>query len=109
MQKLLTIGTMFAALSGFAMAETWSGTLLDANCVKHHKAKSCDAKGSTTMFALDSGGKTYFLDFVSNDSARQTMDSLREHGDKSKPVSATVVGRTRGSGKIRAERIELGK
>jgi hypothetical protein len=108
MQKLLTIGTMFAALSGFAMAETWSGTLVDANCVKHHKAtKSCDAKGSTTVFALDADGKTYYLDTASNDAARQTLASRKEDGNKSKPVGATIVGKTRSSGKLHAERIEL--
>jgi len=108
MRKILTIGTMFAALSGLALAETWSGTLVDANCAKHHSAtKSCDAKGSTTMFALDSNGKTYFLDTASNDSARQTMASRKEDGNKSKPVTATIVGKTRSSGKLHADRIEL--
>ncbi len=111
MRKLLSIGAILAGLSGLGMAETWSGTLLDANCARHHKARACDAKPSTTLFALDVNGTRYRLDSKSNDEAHRAMRSRADRASnpdatKAVPVNATITGRLR-SGKIHADTVEV--
>ena len=106
MRKLMTIFTMLGALSGLGLAETWSGTLLDADCYhRHQDTKACDAKRSTTAFLLDSNGVKYRLDFRSNDEARSAVMELHNH--KATPITATITGRTRSNGKIRGDIIAV--
>ena len=108
MRRLLTIGAMFGALSCLAMADTWDGTLLDANCLhRHHGARSCDAKRSSTAFLLDVNGTRYRLDAKSNDETRSAMQARADKATnpdatKAVPVHATVTGRMRSNGKIHA-------
>lgn len=113
MRKLLTICAMAGALSGLGLAETWQGTLLDANCThRHHGTKSCDAKKSTTAFLLDVNGKQYVFDSRSNDEARSVMEARSDKvsnpdATKAVPVNAKVTGEMRSNGKIRASMIEV--
>jgi hypothetical protein len=109
MRKLITTCAMFGALSGVALAETFSGTLLDANCLqRHHATRSCDAKPSTMAFVLDSNGTRYRLDGRSNDAAHSAMRSRADKAwnpdaTKAVPVQATITGHIRRNGKIRAD------
>jgi hypothetical protein len=113
MRKLLTTCALLSTLSGLGLAETWNGTLLDANCsARHHATKSCDAKPSTAAFALDVNGKTYRLDTKSNDDARSVMKARADKATnpaatKAVPVTATIKGTLRSSGKIHAKTIEV--
>ena len=113
MRKLVTICAMLTALSGLAVAETWNGTLLDADCSKrHHDTKACDAKTSTTAFLLDVNGTKYKLDYRSNDEAMSVMEARADKANnpdatKSVPVQAKITGRMRSNGKIRAQIIEV--
>jgi hypothetical protein len=112
MRKLTVICAMLGGLSGLGLAETWNGTLLDANCVSRHETKSCDAKRSTTSFLLDVNGTKYRLDSKSNDEARSVMEARSDKASnpeatKAVPVSAKITGRMRSGGKIRAQIIEV--
>jgi hypothetical protein len=105
MRKALILCAMFSTLSGLGIAETWSGTLLDANCSnRHNTTKSCDAKRSTTKFLLDSNGTRYKLDAKSNDEVRSAIEA---RSSKSAPVTAKITGRMRSSGKIHAQIVEI--
>jgi len=112
MKKIMSICAMFGALSGAALAETWSGTLLDANCAHRHGDRACDAKKSTTAFLLDVNGTKYRLDFKSNDGARSAIEARSDKASnpfatKAVPVSADVTGRLKSNGKIRADIIAV--
>jgi hypothetical protein len=105
MRKALIVCAMFSTLSGLGLAETWSGTLLDANCShRHSTTKSCDAKRSSTTFLLDSNGTRYKLDAKSDDEVRS---AIQERTGKSAPVAARITGRMRSSGKIHAQIVEI--
>lgn len=108
MRKLITIGALAAGLSGIGMAATWEGTLLDANCARHHEAKACDAKPSSTAFLLDVNGTRYKLDAKSNHDASSAMRSRADrasnpYATKATPVNAKITGQLRRSGKIHAD------
>jgi len=100
---------MFGALSGIGMAETWSGTLLDANCLnRHNDSRSCDAKPRTYSYVLDVNGTRYTLDGRSNDAAKSAMESRADKASnpeatKAVPVHAQVMGHVKKDGKIRAD------
>ena len=113
MRKILTICATFGALSCLAMADTWHGTLQDANCIhRHHETRSCDAKTSTTAFLLDVNGTQYRLDAKSNDETRSAMEARADKASnpfhtKAVPVLANIRGRLRSNGKIRASIVEV--
>jgi len=113
MRKLLTTCVLFGTLSGLGLAATWNGTLLDATCSnRHHGAKACDARPSTTAFLLDVNGKRYALDTKSNDEARSVMKARADkatnpEATKATPVNATITGRIKSNGHIRAQTIEV--
>ena len=106
MKKVLTIFATLGALSGLAMADSWSGTLLDAHCANRTATKACEARHSTSRFLLDVNGTTYRLDGRTNQDVRSAM--LEAKGlSKHSPVTATVTGRLRSNGKIDAETIAI--
>ncbi|MGA7236639.1 MAG: hypothetical protein WBY44_13215 [Bryobacteraceae bacterium] len=105
MRKLLTICATLGALSGLAMADTWSGTLLDAHCANRN-GNACEAKRSTGKFLLDVNGTTYRLDFRTNQDVRSAMRESKGL-TKGAPVTATVTGRLRSNGSIDAETIAI--
>ena len=111
MKRLMATCALFGALSGLALAETWEGTLLDANCARSHKSKACDAKHSSTAFLLDVNGTRYKLDNKSNDETRSAMESRSDRASnpeatKAVPVHAKITGVMR-HGKIRASVVEV--
>jgi hypothetical protein len=106
MKKLLTICATLGALSGLAMADSWSGTLLAEHCSNDNAAKACDAKLSTGKFLLDVNGTKYRLDYHSNQDIHSAI--LETKGiTKNGPVTATITGRMRSNGKIDAETIAI--
>lgn len=113
MRKLLTACAMFGALTGIGMAETWSGTLLDANCLHRHEgAKSCDAKPTTLTYVLDVNGTRYRLDGRTNDAAKSAMESRADKASnpdatKAVPVHAQITGHLKKDGKIRADTVAV--
>ena len=106
MKKLLTICATLGALSGLAMADSWSGTLLDAHCANRTATKDCEAKRSTSRFLLDVNGTTYRLDGRTNDDVRSAMRETKGI-TKRAPITATMTGRLRSNGKIDAETMAI--
>jgi hypothetical protein len=105
MRKLLTVCATLGALSGLALADSWSGTLVDAHCANRN-GNACDAKRSTGKFLLDVNGTTYRLDFRTNQDVHSAMMETKGL-TRGAPVTATVTGRLRNNGTIDAETIAL--
>ena len=116
MRRILTVCAFVAAFSALALAETWTGRLVDATCAdqqQSHSATSCNPTSSTTMFAIVvAGGHTYKLDDAGNTKA---MDSLKSRADRSAnpnmpangPVSAKVTGTKEGDNILKVDSIEV--
>ena len=79
MRRVLFVLAFSAVFSMLALAENWSGKLLDATCYdQQKKAASCDATSATTAFALDASGTIYKLDADGNSKA---ADALKNRAD----------------------------
>ena len=106
MRKLLTFCGLVAVFSSLALAETWTGRLVDANCQSASQGQqnqspsqqnsqggssattqSCNATSSTTSFAIDVSGKMYKLDAESN--SRVTA-ALKNRADRSANPNSTT-------------------
>lgn len=79
------------AASTFALADNWTGKLLDASCHDRQEqqkaapdknAQSCAATGQSTAFVVESGGKFYKLDSASN---TKVMTALKNRADRTAP------------------------
>lgn len=132
MRRIFTLVTVPVLLSTFALAESWSGVLLDSSCYDRQAqqsptaqgqstpgqsqssqssaAQSCVATSSTSSFALETGGKIYKLDSSGNSKA---MTALKSRADRStgqtgasKQVMATVEG-SESAGTIKVDRIDI--
>jgi len=104
--------TVFSAL---ALAETWTGKLVDATCAdqQQQSATSCNPTSATTMFAIVAGGKTYKLDDAGNTKA---MDALKGRADRAADpnapaaggqISAKVTGTKQGDNTLKVDSIEV--
>jgi hypothetical protein len=97
MRRLFTIATLAAISATLALAEDWSGKLLDISCLDQKKAiETCQANGMTTAFALQVADKTYRLDDAGNQKA---ITSLKDRADRATdpaaaaaPVNAKITG-----------------
>ena len=110
MRKLYLLCASISISAGLALAEDWTGRLVDASCyAQNQKAKPCDARGATTAFLLDVNGEVYKLDAAGNSKA---ADALKNRADRSAPgaqggsaVNAKVSGSTEGSDSIKVDSI----
>jgi hypothetical protein len=110
MRKIMTVLGVMSVFTGLALAETWSGKLLDASCYDQQKsAKGCDATGTTSMFAIEAAGKVYKLD-DSGKVGTAIRNSADRAKDPAKPpagaVNATVTGALSGDS-IKVETVEV--
>lgn len=117
MRKVLVLGASLAFLSMTALAESWSGTLVDATCAMQNQQSqqgqsgqqgsmgssysACEPTSTTTAFALrTSSGQTYQLDDAGNAKVITAMkdraDRMKDEGtsttSSNAPVHATVKG-----------------
>ncbi|HLH16956.1 MAG TPA: hypothetical protein VKX45_07035 [Bryobacteraceae bacterium] len=112
MRKAMTVCAMLGAFAALGLAETWTGTLVDATCYEKNKdAAACGAKVESTAFLLTSGDKIYKLDEASNQRALQAMKSRADRANnpdatKAEPVNAKITGELKGE-HIHAETIEI--
>lgn len=113
MRQLYLVCAALAVFTGLAMAEDWTGRLLDASCYDQNKtAKPCDATSSTTSFVLDVNGKIYKLDAAGNSKA---VDAIKNRADRSTgaantqagPINAKVTGSVEGTDSIKVDRIDV--
>ena len=101
--------TVFSAL---ALAESWTGRLVDASCYDQQKsATACDPTSSTTMFALVSSGQAYKFDDDGNTKAAEALKNRAERSANpdepgAKQVTAKVTGTKEGD-TIKVESIDV--
>jgi len=113
MKRFLGAAVLLGSLSIAAMAEDWSGKLIDATCNdqrEHEKTISCDATKATTAFALDVSGKIYKLDAAGNAKAATALKYRADTPDPSNPQSTEVKAKVTGTeagGMILVENIGL--
>jgi hypothetical protein len=106
--SLLAVGTV---VSGLALAESWTGKLLDASCYdQQKKVAGCDATSKTTAFGIEAGGQFYKLDRSGNAKATAALKNRADRADPNKPQSPEVMAKVDGtekSGTITVENIEV--
>jgi hypothetical protein len=90
MRKLLPLLTLSIAFSVLALADTFSGKLIDEGCyAKQQSATGCDATSATRTFALDVAGKIYRLDAAGNEKA---SNALKNRADQSADPTKALMG-----------------
>ena len=88
MRRIVTLCVLLASASALALADDFSGRLLDESCYAKEKAVAkCDATGATTSFALDVSGVIYKLDQEGNSKAEA---AIKNRADRSMPGSKTA-------------------
>jgi len=104
---------MVLVFSGFALAENFTGKLIDASCHSQEKgAKPCDATATTSSFAVNVGGQVYNLDAAGNSKAAEALKNRADRSaDPAKPaagsaVNATITGTMEGQ-TIKVESIDV--
>jgi hypothetical protein len=113
MRRLLTLCAFVTVFTGLALAENWTGRLVDASCYDQQKsATTCDPTGSTTTFAIVASGKTYKLDDAGNTKAIEAMKSRADrstnpNAPQSTTVTAKVTGTKDGDSTLKVEAIEV--
>jgi hypothetical protein len=89
MRKLFTLATTTAIFATFALAESWTGQLLDTTCLDQKKpVAACQANATTTAFALNVSDKTYRLDDAGN---QKVIKALKDRADRSTDASAAAA------------------
>lgn len=113
MRRLLFLCGLAGLCCGLALAEIWSGKLLDASCYEQHKtARSCNATSSTSIFLLDVSGKVYRLDAAGNRQAAQALKNRAERSENPDQPSggvlnARVAGVKEGEDTLKVDIIEI--
>jgi len=99
MHRLTILLAMVLAFTGLALAEDFSGKLLDAACYDQEKgAKPCDATAATSSFAVNVSGQVYKLDAAGNTKAAEAIKSRADRSaDPSKATSGEVSAKVTGT------------
>jgi len=111
MRRTILLVALSGVFSTLALAESYSGKLLDAPCYDtQKKVASCEATSSTTAFAIEVSGAVYKLDRVGNEKAATALKNRADRADpaqqQSKEVMARIDGTERG-GTIVVENLEV--
>ena len=113
MRRLLTLCACVAVFSALALAENWSGRLVDTSCYHQKKsAAACDATASTSSFGILASGKVLMFDSAGNAKAAEALKSRADRSANpntppSAEVSAKVTGTMEGDDTIKVESIDL--
>jgi hypothetical protein len=100
MRRLVTVGALFGVFSMAALAESYSGRLLDASCYdQQKKASACDANSTTASFAIEASGTVYKLDNAGNTKASAALKNRADRVDPSKTQSKEVMAKIDGAEK----------
>ena len=98
MRRVLSLLGVVAVFSGLALAETFHGKLIDVSCHNLDKSAACDPTATTSMFALNVGGKFYNLDDAGNAKAVEAIKNRADRAaDPAKPASAAVNAKVTGT------------
>ena len=112
MVRILTLCAITVAFGTLALAETFSGRLVDATCYEQQKgATACQPTSSTTSFALLTSSQVLRLDDTGNSKA---AEAIKDRADRSAnstetqntEVMAKVTG-TKSGDVINVEKIEV--
>lgn len=107
MKTFLTVFALAAGCAGLAVADTWSGRLMDASCYqKEKKAQPCGVTGSTTAFAVDINGKVFLLDQAGNSKVAAAMKDRPADPSKPQLIAAKITGTASGE-TIQVENVDL--
>ena len=113
MQRLLVLTALAALTSALALAETWTGRLVDAGCAAQQKDAACAPTTSTTSFAIDASGTMLKLNVEGNKKAAEALKKSNNGANREKDadaqkseVTATIQG-TLKEGEIDVESIEV--
>jgi hypothetical protein len=113
MRRILTASACVALFAGLALAETFTGKLIDASCAQQQQsANSCIPNASTTAYAIDVSGKVYQLDADGNAKAAEALKSRADRmaepngPAKTDQVRARVKGTLEG-GTLKVDSIEV--
>ena len=110
MRRVFKLSAFLVVFSALALAETWSGKLVDATCADQQKAEACVPTASTTAFALKTAVKVLKLDAAGNTKAAEALKSSQKSADRAKDpkkdVTATVQG-TLSEDVIKVDSIEV--
>ena len=113
MRRSLTLLSGAALVAGLALAETFSGTLIDLSCYDQQKnSAACSATGSTTSFGIDVSGKVFKLDSDGNAKAAEALKgradrSANPNAPASNVVAAKINGSKAGDDTIKVDSIEV--
>jgi hypothetical protein len=112
MRRLLTISALATVCASLALAETWTGKLIDYSCYQDKKeTAACEPSSSTTMFALGVSGKVYKLDDSGNSKAAEALKSRADRstggGTSAKAITAKVTGTKDSDNTITVESIDV--
>ncbi|MCI0723813.1 MAG: hypothetical protein L0338_33375 [Acidobacteria bacterium] len=112
MRRILSLVAFSAVFSILALAENWSGKLLDATCYDQQKnAASCDATSKTTTFALAVGSNVYKFDAAGSSKASSALRNRADRAaDPAKPESKAVMAKVEGTeqgGTIKVDKIDV--
>jgi hypothetical protein len=111
MRRIPVLITLAAGFSALALAESWSGNLLDATCYdKAKSAESCEATTMTTSFAIDVSGKVYKLDEAGNSKATAALKNRADRAEPGKTQSPIVMAKVEGtekSGTITVQNLDV--
>ena len=85
--------------SALALAENFTGNLIDLSCYDAKKdANACEAASTTTKFGLAASGKLYKLDETGNSKAAEAMRSRADRSaDPNKAAKGGVIAKVTGS------------
>ena len=99
MRRVLTLCALATVWSALALAEDWTGRLIDANCyMQQTSVGACDASSSTSAFALSVSGKVFKLDDAGNAKAAEAVKSRADRSaDPAKPPSTAITAKVTGT------------
>jgi len=117
MGRMLTLCAITVAFASLALAETWTGRLIDANCYDQQTDQknigACVPTTNTSSFALDVSGHVYKFDEQGNTKAAA---AVKDQADRSADpnqmaskgaITVKVTGSMDENNKLKVETIEV--
>jgi hypothetical protein len=88
MRTFLKTSSLFLLVSGLALAETYTGKLIDVTCAAEQKNAACTPTASTTSFALEVTGKIMKFDAAGNTKAAAALKEHNSSANRAKDPDA---------------------
>jgi hypothetical protein len=98
MRRFLTVFGFVTVFAALALAENFTGRLIDASCANEAKPAACQPSSATTAFAVQSAGKVYMLDEAGNAKAAEALKSRADRSsDPNSPAGSAVIVKITGT------------